>query len=351
MRKIDPNRLEPGEIAFGLHTNAPVDARRFAEFLNLLAAPQLDREIPPFDIEILEIWSGSLFGRLKLVFRESEIDAETNAVLRVAYEAARLNHETVAEVNHALRANAENAERLSDVVDEVVDAWRERVAREFAQEQRVNRERAEAKWLARTAVILAAAALIHDFAADAKSDGITQGSRLVCHLLSDGGVSSIELWCNGAHVVLDRDNVPLVARVAGNQEVREQISDPKDEVGGIFRAGDRIGDPPPRGSRGIDTARSAAEIPIPLRTDLLPPVNWREVELDGTVQTQNGVNYFYPTPITLTNPTPLLLIADPAFGLVDGASFSASGRIYPTEGGGEIFVVTSMRQNRLNQTR
>lgn len=69
MRAREFENLGPGEIAFHLVTNQPVDARRALEFVSLFLWEQMgDIEFPQYTIEIESLRRGSLIGRIRTFF-------------------------------------------------------------------------------------------------------------------------------------------------------------------------------------------------------------------------------------------------------------------------------------------
>jgi hypothetical protein len=228
MRKIDPKSFQPGEIVFGLQTNGTVDTRRFADFLRELSSGGVAAELPPFDLGIEEIWSGSLFGRLRLVFRAPDaIDVAAQARIDKLFQEAQSRHQAmdaaVGEAKAALSAAHQSALMVSQTLDA---AERKRKG----SDEQDRRDKVEIKWLTRAAVAFAAAALIHDFAANAKKDEPSGCAQMVAELMLVDGVSKIDLWCDGHHVQIGHADVPLYRRRAESEPER------------ILRSGGRVGD-------------------------------------------------------------------------------------------------------------
>lgn len=80
MRTVDPATLEPDQLAFCIETNGAINARRFIDFLQCFGA--IDAPNLPIDgMDIVELSSGSFFGRLRIRWDEDRFQEDRLAEL------------------------------------------------------------------------------------------------------------------------------------------------------------------------------------------------------------------------------------------------------------------------------
>lgn len=262
MLEFDPSALQPGEIGFCLRTNHLVTAGRFADFLRAFGRTETAGRLPRHDIEIVALATGSIFGKVRVRFQHDVGSPD------VGHARAELERVANRSPDRATEILASIDQKVGAIVDEA------KVAR---------RGGVEAKWTARAALVIAAAALVNDLAADARSEDTTNPSAvLVADMIEHDGVSDIDLWCDGCHLSIGRNDVPayverqegVIRRPVGRADERDEglalpvvEKDRSDLAGAIADAGLGNGVPFPTSAH----FSSGADVPA------YPPVDPAEI--------------------------------------------------------------------------
>lgn len=273
MLEFNPSSLQPGEIAFCLQTNHLVSASRFADFLRALDDTESAHRLPRHDIEIVALATGSIFGKVRVHFRH-DIGSP--------------------DVGHARTDLERAANRQPDTATETLASIDKKLAVLVEEAKAARSDGVEAKWATRAALIIAAMSLVSDWTADARGEE-SPGScaTLVADLMEHDGVSDIDLWCDGHHVRIGRNDVPAYQHRLTTHDLKaEGISTGPPELGRpeIRSDGAAVDKRVPRAinldDEGIDASTGAdmvdATIPwpgsahFPSSADQPPPINWHD---------------------------------------------------------------------------
>ncbi|KQZ65559.1 hypothetical protein ASD67_00110 [Sphingopyxis sp. Root1497] len=349
--------MEPGEIAFRIHTNGNVTTDNFARFLSQFTQGPVAALFPPFDIEIDRISKGSIFALLRVVFRNALTTEDEDRIRQIAEKAIQ-RHE---QANDALGTDVDlrrAVEGLSPKLDLLIEE--QRAARRDAWERDRNRDRSgnKAFRVAAAGLTIAALALVNDFAGNAKSVDPDPPATVVADMMQFNGVSGIDLWCDGDHIWLNRSNIPhyqhqaiaavlhadtgtVTAKGSDAQLSRNFILDDATLDGGsddspalgafdpgifnptVFNTGDRP-------KRAINLGDAASPhggdwAAVPEHAS-----DWITVQLRGTVRYRGKVPFFFPE--GAPDDRALLLVTNNEIKVPDGEELQIIGEAFIGKG-------------------
>ena len=353
MFEFDPSLLQPGEIAFCLQTNHLVSADRFAAFLRAFDETDAAQRLPRHDIEIVALATGSIFGKVRVRFRQDIGSPDVGHVRTELERATNRSPDTAA----AILASID--QKLSVIVDEAKAA---------------RRGGGEIKWTTRAALILAAATLVNDIAADARGEE-SPGScaTLVADLMEHDGVSDIDLWCDGHHVRVGRNDVPAYQlRLTTHDLKAEGISVGPPELGrpAIRSDSAAVNKRVPRAinldDEDIDASTGAdmvdATIPWPSSAhppssaDQPPPINWQDraartfdagsklgevVERSGIISIHDRVLLLTSGPHDLQD-RPAVVVPPGSYTVATGDRVIVRGKLYRLTGPQDMIVADTV---------
>lgn len=200
MRIISPVQLAPDEIAFCLETNGEIDARRFLDFIEDLAFSGTHRAplLPSYDVHIVELSTGSFFGRLR--FGWNTEDTDEGRLRKLERELAVLRAE-MDEFDDRDHRDLTAAERAA-----------------IAAEASVAEARANNRTQNRMLAVMTAT-LLFSYLSDARSEDETRSGTVLTAIMDGDGVSSLNLYCNLGGRTLLRQDVGVILRHEGDDTV------------------------------------------------------------------------------------------------------------------------------------
>lgn len=187
MRTIDNRELAADEFAFRLDTNRAVDVARFLAFLECLRWTSGGGGVPRYDLAIVEFSKGSIFGRLRVRWRD---DLTAERMDRMQAELQKLQEENLTHSRRAIEA----AERQA-----------------VAAEQSNEISRSNRNWTA-VGAISGVAVLVMTIGACVKSEHPNPCSTAAADLMEHDDVASFTMWARDCIVVIDKRDVPEVQR-------------------------------------------------------------------------------------------------------------------------------------------
>lgn len=334
-------QLEADELTFYFETNGTIATDRFAMFLELLGTAWRTEDLPPYALDILELKTGSLFGKLRLRFLDA-LSTEAAAALR----------ERVEELERRLNTD----ERALDAAIRSAEAS-ERQARAAEADNDIQRAIVKATRLGiAVSAGLATAGLVYGIARDAMREEGNYCADLIAQIMDKDGVSSIELAGVGCRMVLKREDVPAYRRrietppppadddlrmaplrsngiefpgsahfPSGTDRPLETLAPATATDGSGGQRGDR--------ARGIDTARPAARGAI---------LSASGVRFSAAGRILNADNIY----LFLHDNDPdkrVILIPPQGQALADGHRYEVTGRLFTPHGGVDIIAADLMQ--------
>lgn len=332
MRTIDHTRLESDELVFCLETNGVVDASLFVRLIECLANMHDGDLIPTYTTDIVELSTGSLFGRLRLNFSRSNFTDDRIDRLEAS----------VSEMRRLLDAQGER---------QTIAVERSAVAAERSVAEQRDGNRSQ-----RYVVGLTAAALVLTFWQSATKIPDSECAGALSALIDKDGISSFDLWCRDQHI-----------RIHGHDVART----PPAEEGDTMRAEGLVAGVPTLESPTFTQSAAAQTATPSLSGKALGPLEVidmmseqpRVIPLDpaivlgppfdavasselarylGTIVTSNGVMTLNPNPFPRAL-DPIVLVSSQPIEKTGNWQYEVIGDLYRAKGRPVMIHVRSLR--------
>ena len=330
MRQIDQRYLGDDELVFCLETNRGIDATRFLAFINGLLDVDSNGLLPDYAMDILELSTGSFFGRLKVTWSTEEIDEGRLAKLEDQVSKLIAKSDAQDAVGHELAERATiAAERAANAAESQLE-----IARSGNRTQNV-------------LAAIGMAGLLLSCAQNVKSEVSSPCGEAVKSIIQEDGVSAVYLWCKTKHVVLRRGDVGLIVREEREQRFAEDTS------GDILRATGTVsvGTLTSAGTSFIDVHSASSDHTVsspargPASRTLLPNeiarMRGERVERTGTINI--GEELMALAPIDGANGGRTIIVIPPtSFAVHEATVATVRGRLFRLEGPHDLMVADTI---------
>lgn len=193
MHSIEQDRLGPGEIAFGLHTNEPIRLDRFQTFIGYLFGGPLADVAPRFDVHIMELSTGSLWGRLRITFQDEPDDRRLNQLAIELIAISERNSRELVDINSGIRQLIDETMRASET------------------SARAERELHRREWKTNLALAVAVAAFVIQFDGWVRDNQRNPAGENLAAMMRDDGCAEVQIACADFATRLLREDVPSYA--------------------------------------------------------------------------------------------------------------------------------------------
>lgn len=349
MRTLNQAELGPTELAFRLETNHAVDVGRFIAFIDCLRWPSGGGSMPLYDLSIVEFSKGSIFGRLRVEWREP-IDDERLGQMESELAAIRNQAADLA------RRGVEASERQAVAAEDQARSARTQVRQQWGN-------------IAAGGVSAAAAVsmLILTLSSCVQSEKTNPCATAASDLMEFDGVTRLEFATSECRIEINKTSVPEMirreqglraadgsaSRIGFGRAVREsgwvedatQAPEPHESnsTSLLFAA---ASDVPRRRSRGVDGARPASPSApgVPLRDEhRAKAVSAPLRSFRGRVRSEGEVYRFYPEESGDDRKSMILVAPDPAEPLPE-ATYTIIGRLYRIPGEYPLLIAEMTNQ-------